>query len=192
MRSTAWILILLAATGCVGARRPERALILAAREGDLAAITALVRSGADANERGGVNDWTALMHAIHKNQRRSVLALLDAGADVNARSDHGGYETALIMAAGYGYEDIVRDLLERGADPYAETSGGETALSAAVGGVPDIDRFTVCSCQTGTVRALLERAPDLKVKSKLAVWFARLGNCKEVLNLLERQKAAKN
>ena len=190
MPSRAWIIIALAATGCVGARRPESALILAAREGDIAAITALVRTGADPNERGGVNDWTALMHAIHKNQRQSVLALLDAGADVNARTGHG--MTALMMAAGYGYEDIVRDLLERGADPYAESPGGETALSAAVGGVPDIDRFTVCSCQTGTVKALLERAPDLKVNSNLALWFARLGNCKAVLNLLERQKTAKS
>ena len=186
----AWILIVLTATGCVGPRRPESALTGAAREGDIAAITALVRSGVDPNERGGVNDWTALMHAIHKNQRRSVLALLDAGADVNARSGPGGYETALIMAAGYGYEDIVRDLLQRGADPRAENSGGQTALSVAVGGVADIDRFTVCSCQTGTVKALLERAPDLKVNSNLALWFARLGNCKEVLNLLERRKTA--
>ena len=96
------------------------------------------------------------------------------------------------MAAGYGYEDIVRELLERGADPYAETSAGDTALSFAVGGVSDLDRFTLCSCQTGVVKALLERAPDLKVKSKLPLWFARLGDCKEVLTLLDRRNTAGN
>ncbi len=99
--------------------------------------------------------------------------------------------TALVMAAGYGYTDMVRELLARGADPYAQTTDGTTALAAAVGGVPDIDRFTICSCQTGTVKALLEKAPDLKLNSdwwgRSALWFARLGNCGEVLDLVEKR-----
>src|SRR6058998_2152044 len=89
------------------------------------------------------------MHAIHKGQKGSVQALVAAGADVNAKSGKG--ITALIMAAGYGYGDIVQLLLDKGADPYAETSDGDNALAAAVGGVPDIDKFTVGKCQTETV-----------------------------------------
>ena len=152
----------------------------------------LLRAGADPDFHAGVNDWPAIMHAVHKNQRLAVLALADGGADVNAKNPHGF--TALMMAAGYGYADIVRDLLARGADPYAETKDGATALAGAVGGVPDIDRFTVCSCQTDTVKALLDKAPDLKLKQnfagRTALWFARLGRCKEVLNLLDRRMVA--
>ncbi len=170
------------ARGAPAAAKAE-ALITAARAGQLDAIAVLLQAGADPNVRGGVNDWTPVMHAIHKNQRQSVLALLKGGADVNAKNRKG--LTALIMAAGYGYADIVRDLLARGA------SADNAALTAAVGGVPDIDRFTVCSCQTDTVKALLDKAPDLKLKSGLwghsAVWLARLGNCSEVLRLLERR-----
>src|SRR5712692_6730007 len=90
------VLVILA--GC-GDSRPITSLIAAAREGETAAIRALIQSGADPNERGGVNDWTPLMHAIHKNQYRAVIALLDDGADPNAKTRSGN--TALIMAAGY-------------------------------------------------------------------------------------------
>src|SRR5690349_17951336 len=83
-------------------------LIGAARSGDARSITALLAGGADPNQRWGVNHWTPLMHAIHKYQRASVEALIAGGADVNARSPEG--LTALIMAAGYGYSDIVQIL----------------------------------------------------------------------------------
>jgi len=46
----------------------------------------------------------------------------------------------------------VRLLLAKGADPYAETPDGDNALAAAVGGVPDIDKFTVGKCQTEPYR----------------------------------------
>jgi hypothetical protein len=99
------------------------------------------------------------------------------------------------MAAGYGYAGIVRDLLEHGADPYAETPGGANALAAAVGGVPDIDWFTVGSCQTETVRALLEKAPDLKLRDNFsgrsARWFAAWKGCREALGLLENHLPAR-
>jgi ankyrin repeat protein len=62
---------------------PVSPLIAAAREGDTQNISALVKSGADVNQRGGVNNWTPLMHAVHKNQPAAVGALIDAGADVN-------------------------------------------------------------------------------------------------------------
>jgi ankyrin repeat protein len=129
---------LLAACGPFGQNLSP--IIGAAREGDTARITELAKAGADVNVRGGVNSWTPLLHAIHKNQIGSVRALLDAGADVNAPG--GGGATPLVMAAGYGYTDIVKLLLGRGA-----RNSGE-ALSAAVTGTSDIDRFTVGQCQT--------------------------------------------
>ena len=166
---------------------PHTPLIAAAREGRTADIAPLVRAGADANRPAGSNGWTPLMHAIHKNRKASVSALLDAGADVNRRSASG--LTALIMAAGYGQEDIVRLLLARGADPKAETGDGVTALTAAVGGAFDIDRFTIGACQTATVRALLEKAPGLRLKpnwrNRAAKIAAHWGGCREVLRLVQ-------
>jgi ankyrin repeat protein len=77
---------------------PVPPLCMAARAGDLARIGHLVNSGADVNERGGVNNWTALMHAVHKNQPEAVQALIAAGADVNATAGARGRDTALRLA----------------------------------------------------------------------------------------------
>jgi hypothetical protein len=135
-------------------------IISAARSGAVDVIRVLAKHGADLNVGAGVNNWTPLMHAIHKNRIESVRALLDAGIDINARGGRMG--TALMMAAGYGYTAIVNLLLERGADAYTQFEG-MNALSFAVLGVPDIDRFTVADCQADTVKALLARVPDLRL-----------------------------
>jgi Ankyrin repeats (3 copies) len=162
MFKTGLLAITLFLASC-GSRTATTPLIQAARDGRVDLIPALVKQGADPNQRAGVNGWTPLMHAIHKNQQGSIAALLDAGADVNSRGADGS--TALMMAAGYGYTDIVSLLLERGADPHAQLSDGSNALTFAVLGTPDIDRFTVMDCQGPTVKALLGRAPDLRVQT---------------------------
>jgi hypothetical protein len=173
----------------------DNPLIGAARSGDTQAIATLLAGGADPNQRWGVNSWTPLMHAIHKNQKASVQALIAGGADVNARGGSQGI-TALIMAAGYGYADIVQLLLDKGADPHAETTGGDSALAAAVSGVPDIDKFTVGKCQTSTVAALLKKAPDLKLKDNFYGRAARLASraagCADVAALIDRASHAEH
>src|SRR5262249_45138655 len=136
-------------------------LIAASRTGDVKAIRTLIAHGADPGERGGVNGWPPLMHAVHKNQQAAVKALLEGGADPNERAIGGS--TALLMAAGYGATGIVRLLLENGADPHIRDRNGDSALTLAVSGVPDIDKFTVGACQSETVKALIDAAPDLKV-----------------------------
>jgi len=141
------------------------ALILAARAGCVPAIVTLLRHHADPNLRGGVNDWTPLMHAVHKNQWGAARALLDGGAQVDSRGRSG--ETALMMAAGYGYTPLVELLLERGANPRAETPYGYNVLAAALGGVPDIDHFTMGSCQAATVEALKRKDPSLHLPNNL-------------------------
>ena len=170
--------------GC--SMQPDDPVIAAARSGDTQTLNTLPAGGADLNRRWGVNNWTPLMHAIHKNQKASVEVLIDAGADMNARCGDG--VTALMMAAGYGYADIVKVLLDHGADIHAETSGGDNALTMAVGGVPDIDKFTVGKCQTATVAALLKKAPDLKMKDsaygRAARLAARAAGCTDVLSLI--------
>ena len=58
-------------------------------------------------------------------------ALLDAGADVNARERSG--RTALHAAAAKGYSDVVKLLVERGADVAAKDIDGATPIDAANG-----------------------------------------------------------
>ncbi len=172
-----------ALSGCSRILPDLPAVAGAAREGNVQRIEQLLAGGADPDVVSGVNNWTPLMHAIHKHQLDSVRVLLAHGARVNQRE--GGGVTALILAAGYGYADIVRMLLQAGADPEMESNDGTTALSAAVGGVPDIDRFTVGHCQTETVRTLLGAAPHLRVPARsLSVGIARFGGCAEVLRLV--------
>jgi ankyrin repeat protein len=62
-----------------------------------------------------------------------VKLLLERGADIEARNQHG--DTALILAASKGgYEDAttVRLLLDRGADVGAKNNNGQTALALAL------------------------------------------------------------
>jgi ankyrin repeat protein len=63
-------------------------LIWATRQGQLAAVRALVDAGADINGRDArpTIAWTVLMHAIHTNQPDAVHLLLESGANPNARN----------------------------------------------------------------------------------------------------------
>lgn len=147
----------------------------AARAGDVPTIRSLITHGADPNEAAGQNNWSPLLHAIHTGQIRSVEALLDGGADVNRLSGDG--ITPLMMAAGYGYVDIVQLLLKRGANPRIVDHGGFHALDIAAAGVADIDRFTLFQCQEETVRVLRDADPAVHMNSKVATW-ARAKRCK--------------
>ena len=148
------------------------ALIICARRGSVRGVETLLQRGADPNLRGGVNQWTPLMHAIHKNQIAAARALLEGGAQVDQRGRGG--ETALMMAAGYGYTPLVELLLDHGADPRAVASDGSNVLAMALTGVPDIDRFTLASCQAQTVHLLKSRYPDLRLPDNLWARVAQM------------------
>jgi serine/threonine-protein phosphatase 6 regulatory ankyrin repeat subunit B len=86
-----------------------------------------------------VIERTALMSASERNHIDVVQALIDAGADVNARIEGGA--TALILASGMHESNcrhslncpsrVVRALLDAGADVNAKKASGETALTLA-------------------------------------------------------------
>jgi ankyrin repeat protein len=94
---------------------PISPLIAAARAGDTPRIAQLIATGADVNQRGGVNSWTPLMHAVHKRQTASVRALLDAGADVNLTAGAHGRDTALRLAELAEDQTVATLLREHGA-----------------------------------------------------------------------------
>ncbi len=154
MRLT-WTAFLLALSSCATIHDAPP-IIGAARNGDSQLIRSLIQHGADPNVTAGVNGWTALQHAIHKNQSASVETLLQSGADPNLRGTQHRM-TPLMMAAGYGYADIVRILLRHGADPALKDESGRTARDYARSGMMDIDRFTYGHTQTAALQALDER-----------------------------------
>jgi len=113
MKLASTLLCILAASCQSGP--PISPLIAAARVGDGPRITELAKSGADVNQRGGINNWTPLMHAVHTRQPASVQALIAAGADINATAGARGRDTALRLAEIENYTDIATILRDHGA-----------------------------------------------------------------------------
>ncbi|MFO8087602.1 MAG: ankyrin repeat domain-containing protein [Bacteroidales bacterium] len=72
----------------------------------------------------------ALMDAAWEGDIDSVVYLLKAGADVNAKNDYSS-ETPLIYAAQQGNTDIVKILLHNGADPEIIPRNDEPAMIRA-------------------------------------------------------------
>lgn len=149
-------------------------LIAAARAGDAAEVRRLVKAGEDPNQRAGVNDWPALMHAVHKHQLATAAALLDAGADPN-RGYPNNY-TPLMMAAVYGHTDTVKLLLAHGAKTREVNWEGATALDLALEGSLDLDAMTVLRCQDDTASALRAADPGLRPNTFARRW-ARVKRC---------------
>jgi uncharacterized protein len=199
MRATreavAALMLVAAGLGCARGRELP-ALHRAARAGNLAAIESLLEDGAPLDEPAGVNGWTPLQHAIHKNQTAAVERLLAAGANANAgihpaSSHEANGPTPLMMAAGYGQLEIVRALLAAGADPRA-SHGKVNALWAAAGfgAIADItDGPPLGSCFPEVADALIAEAPDLRldwgVEARFTYWLAR----KDCKGLIDRLRA---
>jgi ankyrin repeat protein len=126
------------------------ALMLAARNGDDALVRRLIKGGADVNLKNG-DGASATMLAIYNDRFDVAATLLELGADANdgslyvavemrdattdqfafdgsrRRPDHPNTRTAL---------DVVRLLLERGADPNRTFTGQLHSTS-----MPNTDRF---------------------------------------------------
>ncbi|NIO49585.1 MAG: serine hydrolase [Candidatus Aminicenantes bacterium] len=153
----------------------------------------------------------ALIEAADKGDSEAVEALLDSGADINARDEQN--QTALHLAAGRGHTPVVKLLLERGADVNAKNLLGRTPLLVPVyRGSLDIVRallnagadvearseyagqtplLIVSSSRTKVVEALLEEGADVNAKGEAyyetALMLAAIsGNKATVKALLEK------
>ncbi len=100
-------------------------LILAASNGHTSVVEFLFSKGADINARDS-DGQTALMYACKRSFNETAAFLLKNGAEVNVQSEKKGI-TALILAAGWGNVDLVRMLLEHGADANLRDNFGNTA-----------------------------------------------------------------
>jgi len=169
MRILAAVLLL---TACTVRHDGFTTLATAARDGDTRAIATLCARGMDPNAPSGKHGWTPLLHAVHKNQRKSVRALLDAGADVDRGAPNG--TTPLMMAAGYGNRPMVEILLQRGARAEIRDRSGAVALDYALTGLSDVDGFTLFRCQNDTARVLGRVSPE---PQRSSTRWARMKGC---------------
>ena len=117
---------------------PNEDLLDAARNGDVAAVTAAMEAGADVNAAQG-DGMTALHWAAERGHADVARVLLDAGAAVDRGTRIGSY-TPLHLASRRGNADMARTLLTAGADPgLATTSSGVTPLHLAAAAVDALD-----------------------------------------------------
>ncbi len=104
-------------------------LILAAYNGQAAAVEVLIAAGADACRPDANQGNTAQMGVAFKGDDAIAARLLKAGCDVNARNKAG--QTALMMAALFGRVKQIDLLLAAGADPAVADASGRTAAAVA-------------------------------------------------------------
>jgi ankyrin repeat protein len=155
-RSVSMVERLLAAGADANARllNGETVLMTCARGGEARAVKALLRAGADANAAEREHHQTALMWAVAERHPDVVQALIDARADIRARSlvydqtvvdeqtQRAGREelnytvkrggaTPLLFAARVGDAGSARLLLQAGADANDAQPDGVGALVLA-------------------------------------------------------------
>jgi ankyrin len=154
----------------VGAVAPNaaafsKALLPAAEQGDVARVNECLTNGADPNVRGE-HGVTPLILAAREGHANVVASLLEAGADVNARSDpgYGGDQTPLRCAIVRGHSGIARRLIQAGADVHPVYASN--SIPAKQKGTVVISSGTALhdACRAGdeeTVDALLAADADV-------------------------------
>ena len=113
-----------------------------------------VSSLADCCPHCGAPMQDKIIHAVRMGNLQSVRELLQAGSDVNTKTEDG--LTALIVACRQGHTLVMEELLSQGADIFVEDNNGWTPLmwAAATGHAP-------------AVRMLLERGVELEARDQV-------------------------
>ena len=103
----------------------------------------------------------ALHWAVGCNDLEAARLLIDCGIDVNQRGDLG--RTPLHEACSLGHKDMIRLLVEHGADLYAQTEGDTPFGLARLTGHDD-----VCDLLRPLIREAQTRDPQVWVRVRIA------------------------
>lgn len=106
----------------------QRSLQAAVVANDLESVKALLKEGADVDEKEAASGSTPLITAALFGNAEIAETLIKAGADINAKNNDGS--TALHTAAFLCHPDVIKLLLENGADKSLRNNGGSTALES--------------------------------------------------------------
>ena len=132
------------------AARLLEGLVDAAQGGDVRQVREWLAHGADPNAK---SRWIPLHAACADGGYEVAAVLVEAGSDVNRYDDDDGY-TPLHWAIEYDRTDVVRFLLDHGADPTALHGSGYAPLELAA-------RFGAA----GSVEALLEAGVPVTLRA---------------------------
>lgn len=141
----------------------ETALMLAAWKNRKEAVRWLLDHGARPNRTD--RQWTALHYASFAGNARLVDDLLEAGADVNARSTNGS--TVVMMAAREGHADLAKRLLDAGANPALKNDYDDDAVAWAMrqGNYGIAKTFTSAENFAELVRQATEKSLPAPIRS---------------------------
>jgi len=179
VRSSRWLLSLLPLVTVLlvirGQAASDGALIVAARNGDLAGVRAQITKRVDVNQQAS-DGSTALLWAAYHSDLDMARALIAAGAKVGIANRYG--VTPLLQSSRTGAAPVIQALIRAGADAKAAPVGTETSLMAAA--------------RTGSldaVKLLLEvgadtNATDPYQKQTALMWAAAEGHAEVVKALL--------
>ncbi len=136
------------------------ALQWAASKGHLNIVEYLLEKGADINAKTGSNGNTALIIAILSKEDQTAKLLIMNNANVNIQNNIGG--TALHCSVNrFDYKiEIIKRLLEKGANPNLRTTGGREK-----GWTPLMFAATIGE-GIELVKLLIEKGADINVTSK--------------------------
>ena len=149
LRSTALAAVCMSSV--LAAAPPDSGLVEVAMRGDAAAVSSLLKRGADVNV-AEADGTTALHWAAQRGDVEITRVLIKAGANVEAFTRIGHY-APLHLASKTGKADVVKALLLAGSNPRATTSTDVTPLHLAA--------------QAGNaeaVAALLDRGADINAR----------------------------
>jgi ankyrin repeat protein len=117
------------------AHKPVLDLHAAASVGDLRRVRQLIEKDPSSVDAYAPDGFPPLGLAAYMGRAAVVEYLLSKGADVNQLGRNPGRFTALTGAVAAGHREVVKRLLEAGADPNYWYQGGLTpVLEAAAGG----------------------------------------------------------
>ena len=147
----------------------------AAEQGDTQIVRTLLQQGEDVNAAQS-DGLTALHWAALNNDVEMAKLLLYAGATVKPMTRVGGY-TPLHLASRSGYSEVMRAMLDAGADPNKLTSTGVTAM-----------HFAAQSDAPEAIRVLAEHRGDLNMVDgffqRTPLMFAAVKNATRALEAL--------
>jgi ankyrin repeat protein len=191
----------------------DTALTATADRGDLPMVNLLLKRGADVNAKGR-NSWTAFLLALQGDRNDVSDALLtQPKLDLEAETPAG--MTALMLGTWHQRPEVVRKLLQRGANPNHQDHEGDAALHGAswfgnttilgmlldakanpnvrnkLGGTPLM--WAASYGQDQIVRMLLEKGADPRIKDvdgvTAAGWAAKNARGNLVMILRDAEKA---
>jgi len=125
--------IVLSCEACLSCSRRDAELFHACRVGDMAVITNCLARGANINYTRHHSMHTPLHMAIAGGHLDAATHLIESGAEFSIRSRHGATEgeTAFLWCVSAGYTNLVKRMLENGADANQRSVSGN-ALTYAI------------------------------------------------------------